>query len=347
MAKSSSSHHQDAIKGLWKSVVPHRVEIFAWLAILGKINTRLKLANIGIIPINEAQCILCGLCPEDCSHLLIHCPLSWQLWCWWLNLWGIQWSLPSNLRDTFNQWAHPHHGAFFKKVWLASFFIIIWTIWKERNNRIFQNSSMSLPQLQDLVLLRLSWWIKGWEDPFPYSPVDVVRSPACLQWTTPRSREATATNPPPLPSWCPPPTMVLKWNVDASFNPILQKSAIGGVLQDSLGHFKCMFSSPIPLMEINAAEVFAIHRAIKISLSCFQIQDHSLIIESDSANAVKWCTNKKGGPWNLNFVLNFIRNASGNDSHISITHRGRASNNVADALAKQGLCRDDDFLAWL
>lgn len=100
-------------------------------------------------------------------------------------------------------------------------------------------------------------------------------------------------------------------------------------------------------MEINLAEVYAIHRAIKISQSCTNIMSHNLIIESDSANAVKWCTSKDGGPWNIHFILNFIRNSSSADSSVEIIHKSRAANAVTDCLAKQGLSRADDFIAWV
>lgn len=49
--------------------------------------------------------------------------------------------------------------------------------------RIFENKSSSLPQLQELVLLRMSWWIKGWGDPFPYSIQDILSNPTCLLWS--------------------------------------------------------------------------------------------------------------------------------------------------------------------
>ena len=100
-------------------------------------------------------------------------------------------------------------------------------------------------------------------------------------------------------------------------------------------------------MEINSAEVFAIHRAIKISLASNMVKHHQIIIESDSHNAVSWSNNASGGPSNLIFLLNFIRSSSFLGVKISIIHKGRASNVVADALAKQGLKRDADFVAWL
>lgn len=32
-------------------------------------------------------------------------------------------------------------------------------------------------------------------------------------------------------------------------------------------------------------------------------------MKSGSSNAVRWCNDDKGGPWNLKFQLNYIRNA--------------------------------------
>lgn len=67
----------------------------------------------------------------------------------------------------------------------------------------------------------------------------------------------------------------------------------------------------------------------------------------DSANVVRWCNEDNGGPWNLNFQLNLIRNARKLWLDVSIIHKGRSSNFVANALAKKGLSREDDFVAWL
>lgn len=125
------------------------------------------------------------------------------------------------------------------------------------------------------------------------------------------------------------------------------KSAIGGVLRDHNGNFICLFSSPIPTMNINSAEILAIHRAIKTHLSCEQIAKSNVCIESDSRNAIQWCSNHSGGHWNLNFILNFIRSymLKGN---VQLMYKGRKSDNfVADSLAKQGLDRNDEFLTWV
>lgn len=346
LAKADQPHQHDYIVGkLWKGLVPPRVEIFAWLACQGKLNTRAKLAKLHIIDPSQDLCPLCNEKSESVDHLLIHCSYSWRVWCWWLRLWNFSWSLPATVKSVFEQWVTQGWDPFFKKVWGSAFYIIIWSIWKERNARIFNNVSNTVEKISELILLRLGWWIKGWGDPFPYNCADIIRNPYCLRkcnMITTSYRAATKT----AISWSPPPVNQLKWNVDASFDPLSSRSAVGGILRGNNGNFICLFSSPIPCMEINSAEVFAILRAIKISMACDRLKKANIIIESDSKNAVQWCTESSGGPWNLGFPLNFIRNARKAWLNITIIHKGRESNMVADSLAKQGLSRADEFIAW-
>ena len=346
LAKIDQPQHHDYIAGnLWKGLVPPRVEIFVWLVCQGKLNTRAKLAKLQIINPSQDLCPLCNEKSESVDHLFIHCSFSWQVWSWWLSLWNVSWSPPATVKNIFEQWAIQGWDPFFKKVWWAAFYIIIWSIWKERNARIFNNISSSVEKTADLILLRLGWWIKGWGDPFPYNCDDIIRNPNCLRNCSLKLPRSFAANKTAI-SWAPPPNNHLKWNVDASFDPILLRDAVGGILRGSNGNFICLFSSPIPCMEINSVEVFAILRAIKISMSCDRLKKANIIIESDSKNAVQWCTEDSGGPWNLGFSLNFIRNARKAWLNITITHKGRESNMVADTLAKQGLSRADEFLAW-
>lgn len=93
-------------KKIWKNLVPHRIEIFFWLALLGKINTKSKLALMKIIPPSENVCPICACSTEEVGHLLIHCPFSQCLWAWWCNLWNVKWVWPA-IEPTFSQWHFP------------------------------------------------------------------------------------------------------------------------------------------------------------------------------------------------------------------------------------------------
>ena len=99
-------------------------------------------------------------------------------------------------------------------------------------------------------------------------------------------------------------------------------------------------------MEMNSAEIYAIFRATKISLSCARINKANVIVESDSSNDVRWCNADSGGLWNMNFILNLIRDIRKSFPNVIIVHKSRKTNMVMDALTKQGLRRDVEFLAW-
>lgn len=193
-----------------------------------------------------------------------------KLWAWWLDLWHIKWVSPSRIWDFFLSMELSIRNPFFKKVWILMFFIIIWSIWRERNYRIFENNSSSMIHIQDLILLRLGCWISGWNESLSYSPLDIQRNPKCLLWGN-RSCLSFISNPVPKSMqaslWMPPELNYLKWNVDASFNLLSSRSATGGVSRNHHGKFVGIFSSPIPVIEINSAKVLAISRAMSISLS--------------------------------------------------------------------------------
>ena len=174
--------HTQVWKKIWRGLIPPKLELFTWLALRGKLNTKDKLVRMKILPPDDSKCILCLEHQENIDHLLLHCTFSRNIWLWWLNTWRLQWVFPGSLFEAFHQWALYGATPFMKRVWEAMFPIIIWSIWKERNSRIFRNISCSSAQIQDLIISRLCWWIKGWGSPFPYSCDEVIRNPHCLAW---------------------------------------------------------------------------------------------------------------------------------------------------------------------
>lgn len=182
---------------IWNGLVPFRIEVFTWLAVLERINTKRKLSSLGIIPPSETRCVLCESSTEDVSHLFLFCPFASDIWSWWWCLWNISWVWPKSLEQALIQWVYPKKGKFFKQIWLASFQVIIWSVWRERNERIFNNKSSSPLEIKNLVLVRLCWWLKSWKIPFLYTIEEVLRNPQCLQWGG--LRNSKTKNPSPSP----------------------------------------------------------------------------------------------------------------------------------------------------
>ncbi|XP_057248291.1 uncharacterized protein LOC130590248 [Beta vulgaris subsp. vulgaris] len=338
MYQNSQTLLSEVSRKMWCGLVPFRIEIFVWLALLERINTRVKLAARNIIPSSESNCPLCSSAPEDTSHLFLHCPFARMVWVWWCGLWDLSWVWPLSLEAAYAQWSFPCKNQFFQKVWNAAFQVIIWSIWKERNSRIFTNLNSSAQEVQTMVLLRLSWWIKTWKDPFPYSSNEILRTPQCLSWQVPRKKVQTQRLPTPDK---------LTWVMNISPSPAQRNRVIGGALFSMNGEPWCAFSCLIPYMDDCSAETLAIHRSLQISLNNVRFRSHQIEIESHSKEAVSWCLNPGNGPWNLQFILNFIRSVGRRGLRSRIKFRSLPTFSTTDVINSLGLSRKSDTVVWM
>jgi len=63
--------------GIWKGIVPPKVEIFCWMAIINRINTWCMLVWRGILGISKSNCPICLAQKESVDHILLHCHKYW------------------------------------------------------------------------------------------------------------------------------------------------------------------------------------------------------------------------------------------------------------------------------
>ena len=93
------------------------------------------------------------------KNWLITCStiVSWHLL---FALFGLSWVLPSSVRELLSSW----HGSFLgrkrKKVSQAALLCLFWTVWKERNNRVFDNKELSDQGIKLVLLCNLWVWSK-------------------------------------------------------------------------------------------------------------------------------------------------------------------------------------------
>ena len=69
-------------------------------------------------------------------------------------------------------------------------------------------------------------------------------------------------------------------------------------------------------------------------------------MESDSLNAISWVSSSAVIPWRFQFYLNEIR-ALASSIQVKFQHVGRLANGFADLLAKQGLDRSSNLVAFI
>lgn len=119
-------------------IIPLNVSLFVWRLLRSRLPTRTNLYRCGILQENDQLCVAgCGI-PESADHLFTRYPLVVSLWSRILEWIGFQTIQPGNVSDHLLQFESL---AGFSKakcslltlIWCAT----LWTLWKERNDRIF------------------------------------------------------------------------------------------------------------------------------------------------------------------------------------------------------------------
>ncbi|KAL6346450.1 hypothetical protein AAG906_033246 [Vitis piasezkii] len=135
-------------KFLWSSKVPSKVKALAWLVAHGKVNTNDKLQlRRPYKALCPQWCILCKGNGESIDHLFLHCPVTIGLWHRLFNLVGVIWVPPRSIEDIRG-----------KILWQIACLTLIWMVWQERNNRIFEDKGRTEEVVWDLIRFYSSLW---------------------------------------------------------------------------------------------------------------------------------------------------------------------------------------------
>jgi hypothetical protein len=145
-------------------------------------------------------------------------------------------------------------------------------------------------ELAYLIKIRVGFWLKGWCPECPFSPVDLSRSlEAVCNWNKKQTVSKSL-------EWKRPPQNVWKWNVDGSSRGKPGAASIGGVLRNDCGEIAAKFAVSIGVKESNEAEFLAIVFALEQSLDKEWLSNGTIIVESDSRNALAWVDNSGACP---------------------------------------------------
>jgi hypothetical protein len=112
---------------------------------------------------------------ETGNHLLIHCLVVFALWHSVLWSFGVLWVFPNNIADLLYGWFNCF-GKHNCLVWNLVPHGIMWTVWCERNSRIFEDEDHSLNKIGELFFGRPFYWARVWGFTSEISLVDFVVS---------------------------------------------------------------------------------------------------------------------------------------------------------------------------
>jgi hypothetical protein len=146
---------------LWKSAAPSKVLAFSWQLLLDRIPTMDNLLLRGFPAGNNLNCSLCNASAETAGHLFIFCGTTAKI-CYDIDSWiGHSMMLPPSIYHSFAMLTGCGVGKRGKKGMALIWHTFIWTIWRMRNNRIFNNGVIDVEEAVESIK-RISWqWFIG------------------------------------------------------------------------------------------------------------------------------------------------------------------------------------------
>lgn len=155
---------------VWHKTIPTKVSMLVWRLLWNRVLTKDNLLQRRVLASNDTTCMGgCGA-TETAQHLFLHCNISKDLWYQVWNWLGI-FSVPAGeLRHHFTHFTKmagmPRFiHLYFNIIWFAP----VWVIWKERSNRIFQQTVSTPFLLLEKVKLNSFLWLKVKQTSFIYS----------------------------------------------------------------------------------------------------------------------------------------------------------------------------------
>ncbi|KAJ1294370.1 hypothetical protein BS78_01G141200 [Paspalum vaginatum] len=153
MLVDSSSNDANGLR-VWKTRMPNKVKVFAWLFFRDRLSTWANLHKKHVQP--EATCSRCGSASESWHHAFIQCPFIVDLWArLGVDLTAVQ--------ETDDLWTIDPPSTLGSEHWSSVLLAILWRLWEARNNHVFRAERSCVR----VVLSRISDDLKIWRHRFP------------------------------------------------------------------------------------------------------------------------------------------------------------------------------------
>jgi hypothetical protein len=104
-------------------------------------------------------CCMCKKKGESIDHLLLHCDTARELWSFMFSLFGIEWVMPQSVLGLLTTWGASQGHGLAKNVWRLVPHCVLWSIWRERNARLFEDVETVMVVLRKRLLNTLYLWI--------------------------------------------------------------------------------------------------------------------------------------------------------------------------------------------
>ncbi|CAN1173743.1 Putative ribonuclease H protein At1g65750 [Linum perenne] len=304
----SIGHHtdQDIWRIVWRWMGPSRVRHFLWLVAHDRILTNAERRRRHLTDV--AACQRCRAGIEDTLHVVRDCKLAREVWPLFI---------PPDLAshffsDSLQVWLKT--GLLHKDFGLT-FGIIIWILWKARNEAIFEDKLVTCDQLR----LRVLYWIAGVRETMKADSQVASRG---------ASRHVEAHI-----GWKAGPQDCITINTDGSVLSPQSQAAAGGILRNHVGQPIHTFAANLGRCSIMRAELRAAQFGLMIAWDRGFRRIH---LQLDSQAAISAIRGGQDEDSRHSRTLDSINELLCRAWDVTISHTFREGNTVANLLAHHG-----------
>ena len=298
-----------------------RVQNFIWRALSNAIATKACLYKRRRA-IAET-CPICEVHNETIEHLFFEC--YWTKWVWFGCPLGVRINV-LQIKNFMAWWLQTTKGTdALPSKELALICHILWQIWKQRNEWVFNH----LPPdpyvvIQRSVLANNEFW----------KVIDRLHQP-----TDPAIRTDINVR------WQKPPATFLKINCDGSFRDHMTEAGVGVICRDTHGYFKWGFVDKVKSLSAFMTEALALKRALLLAID---LGHDKVIFETDCLLLLNCVAQNKpeSYEWQCRSIVQEIITLFSSKAGFSISFTLRSGNLAADHLAAF-VCKDVCPIGWV
>ena len=140
--------------------------LFSWKAIWRTKAPQKKILCENLIKVGfsmVSRCCMCCCSGETMNHLLICCSIDFKLWSFIFRMFGVSGFYPKKVFDLLCGWRCCGPNL---DIWNLIHLCLMWTIWRERNRRTFEDVECTSS------LLQASFISSVYEQSFAYGLTD-------------------------------------------------------------------------------------------------------------------------------------------------------------------------------
>ncbi|XP_022031149.1 uncharacterized protein LOC110932099 [Helianthus annuus] len=150
---------------------PKKVGIVAWRVEMERLPTKCALAALSI-PVQSRSCVLCGNYDETSEHIFVSCQFAQMIW---QNIAGwcmIPPIIAFDIKDLLTLHEISSGSSRKKKALCVVMLVTFWSIWKTRNEVVFEQTVPNTTKILDEIKAMTYLWVKNrskmatltWED---------------------------------------------------------------------------------------------------------------------------------------------------------------------------------------